>query len=250
MKQLSFQQKSRKGQYSLIKVIIITSLFIICNKAFAQTTETTPVGTSKIWGTVDHIAIEGLVEGPSTAKAPLQVACVFEYTEGDIYNSPPALPPAVNGMVHLDEAFKGLITDIRKSGKFKGHAFETILITPPAGTISAKKLLIIGLGDRNSFKPGMMADVGSVALREALKLGVTYFAFASDLKDGGIDSPTADVADDITKGVIQAYRTEEYLKGKGMATYKPLEKVILLAGPSFFITAGEGIKAAIATYNN
>ena len=76
--------------------------FTVSSRAQQSTTETHPAGTSKIWGTVDGISIEGLVLGPTNANSPLQVVCLFEYTEGDIFNSPPALPAALNGMVHLD----------------------------------------------------------------------------------------------------------------------------------------------------
>lgn len=58
-------------------------------QSYAQVTasapiKTTAIGTSTIWGNVDGLAIEGLVQGPSAAASDLQVACVFEYTEGDI----------------------------------------------------------------------------------------------------------------------------------------------------------------------
>jgi hypothetical protein len=218
----------------------------------AQTTadvKTTPVGTSVIWGKVDGVAIEGMVQGPSTEVADLQIACVFEYTEGDIFNSPPALPAAVNGMVHLDHDLKGIITEVRKSGKFAGHALETLLITPPAGSIGSKKLLLIGLGDRNKFTPELMKSIGSVALNEAIRLGVSHYAFASDLKDAGIDSPTALVANYVVAGTFEAYRTQAWLKDKKMATYNPLTKITLLAGPAFYTVAGEGIKEAIAKLN-
>jgi hypothetical protein len=217
---------------------------------FAQTTvQTTSVNTSKIWGKVDGIAIEGMVQGPSTEVTPLQIACVFEYTEGDIFNSPPALPEAVNGMVHLDKSLSGIITDIRKSGKFSGHSLETLLIVPPSGTIKAKKLLLIGLGDRNKFTPELMQQVASVGMEEALRLGVSKYAFATDLKDAGIDSPTAEVAGYGVTGAINAYRTQVYLKGKKMSSVKPIEKITLLAGPAFFTTAGEGITKAIAAFD-
>lgn len=208
----------------------------------------TAIGTSKVWGTIDGIALEGLVQGPSTSKAPLQVACVFEYTEGDIFN-PPALPAAFNGMVHLDHDLKGIITDIRKSGQFKGHAYETLLIEPPAGSFSSKKLLLIGLGDRNAFNADLMVGIGSVAMREALRLNFTSFAFAADIKDAGIDSPTALVAGNVVKGMISAYRTQTYLSSKKMAEKKPMAKVSLLAGPAFFTVAGEGIREAIQSFN-
>ncbi|GAA3933841.1 peptidase M17 [Chitinophaga oryziterrae] len=231
-----------------MKRIIVSAILTLTGlTTFAQTTT---VGTSTIWGKVDGVGIEGMVQGPSTEVTPLQVACVFEYTEGDIFNSPPALEASVNGMVHLDHDLKGIITDIRKSGRFTGHAFETLLITPPAGTIGAKRVLLIGLGNRNKFTPSLMTDIASVAMREALRLGVGSFAFASDLKDAGIDSPTALVAANVVKGMFAAYRTEIYLKTKKMSSFKPLTKVTLLAGPAFYTVAGQGIKEAIATFNN
>jgi len=230
--------------------LIFSILFVTSQIVFAQTSvQTTAANTSKIWGKVDGISIEGMVQGPSTEITPLQIACVFEYTEGDIFNSP-ALPEAVNGMVHLDKSLNGIITELRKSGKFAGHSLETILITPPSGIIGAKKLLLIGLGDRNQFTPGLMQQVASVGMEEALRLGVTKYAFASDLKDAGVDSPTAEVAGYGVTGAINAYRTQAFLKGKKLATFKPIEKITLLAGPAFFTTAGDGIKKAIATLNN
>lgn len=211
--------------------------------------KTTPLGTSAILGNVDGIDIEAMVQGPYAEVTALQVACVFEYTEGDIFNSPPALPAAVNGMVHLDHALNGLITGLRKSGRFTGHAFETLLITPPSGTIAAKQLLLIGLGDRNKFSSELMLGVAKVAMPEALRLGISNYAFASDLKDGGIDSPTSTIAGYAVKGAIDAYRTEMYLKSKGMANFMPLKKITILAGPSFYVASSQGIKSAIAELN-
>ncbi|KRD57801.1 peptidase M17 [Flavobacterium sp. Root935] len=224
--------------------ILTAGLFI--NQAFAQTAA---LGSTTTWGKVDGVSVNGLVQGPSSAEADLQVACVFEYTEGDIFN-PPALPANLNGMVHLDDAFKGLITELRKSGKFTGHSLETLLITPPKGTLASKKLLLIGLGDRTKFTPDLMISVGSVAMREALRLGVSDFSFASDIKDAGIDSPTALVAANVVLGSFEAYRTQTYLKQKKLSDHKPLTKIILLAGPAFYNVAGEGIQEAIAKLNS
>jgi len=206
------------------------------------------VGTATTWGKVDGISVVGLVQGPSAAAADLQIACVFEYTEGDIFN-PPALPAELNGMVHLDEALKGIITEVRKKGQFKGYALETLLITPSKGALASKKLLLIGLGDRNSFDAGLMKKVGSVAMREALKLQVKTVSFASDIKDAGIDSPTALVAENVVLGAFDAYRTQSYLNARNLSQKSRLQKLILLAGPSFFSVAGGGIKEAVSTLN-
>ncbi len=246
-----FQQK--KIQWSLIA--LFSALAISPIQTYAQTTvaapKTTAIGTSSIWGNVDGLAIEGLVQGPSAAVSDLQVACVFEYTEGDIFISPPALPAALNGLVHLDEALHGTLTAIRKTGKFKGHALETVLLTPAQhGTLASKKLLLIGLGKREDFNAGLMKDVGSVAMREALRLGVRNFSFASDLKDAGVDSPTALVAENVVLGSIDAYRTQKWLGEKKLDHTPVLSKITLLAGPAFFETAGEGIKKAISSLHN
>jgi hypothetical protein len=125
----------------------------------------------------------------------------------------------------------------------------TLLITPPAGKIKAKRLLLIGLGDRKLFIPELMKGIGAIAMREALRLTVPGYAFASDLKDAGIESPTL-VSENIVIGSIEAFRTEIYLQSIKMTTTNPLIKVALLAGPAYFIIAGEGIKKAIAFYDH
>src|SRR5678815_3042696 len=107
-------------------------------------------------------------------------------------------------MVHLDNAFNGLITDIRKTGRFTGHAYETLLLTPPGGMINAEKLLLIGLGDRAAFSPDIMTVVSCVAMREALRLGVNSYSFAADIKDAGVQSPTATVSAHVVRGALHA----------------------------------------------
>jgi hypothetical protein len=234
---------------ALVAALVLTASATNYVSAQTATAETkTAVGTSKNWGTVDGVSIVGLVQGPSAAVSDLQIACVFEYTDGDIFN-PPALSKDLNGMVHLDEALKGIITDVRKSGKFQGHALETLLISPPKGSLASKKLLLIGLGDRNAFNADLMNEVGSVAMREALNLKVTTVSFASDLKDAGIDSPTALVAENVVLGAFDAYRAQSYLKSKSFSDELKLKKLTLLAGPAFFTTAGEGIQDAISKLN-
>lgn len=122
------------------------------------------------------MAIKAKVRSPSSQTTPLQIVCVFEYIAGDIFNSPPALPRELNGMVHVDDALKGLITDLRSSGKFAGHAYETLLLTPPAETIPAQRLLLIGLGDRNKFTADFMTDVGRVGMSQALRLRLNSYS--------------------------------------------------------------------------
>nr|WP_233173834.1 M17 family peptidase N-terminal domain-containing protein [Pedobacter sp. ASV19] len=238
--------------FSMLVMFILLNLNITVSAQQTTkdgTTKSAPEGTAKLWGIIDGLSIEGLVEGPSNTITPLQIVCVFEYTDGDIFN-PPALPAALNGMVHLDQALNGQITVLRKSRKFEGHSLETLLIVPQKGVIKAQQLLLIGLGDRSKFTPDLMISIGNVAFREAARLGVKSFAIASDLKDAGIDSPTALVSGNMTKGIIDAQRTQLYLKDKKLSSGSSVVKVTLLAGPSFFMTAGAGIQEAITSFKN
>ncbi len=240
-------------QCTMIALFVILAFLPVQAKAQAGTLaqKKVAIGTSTLWGAIDGLSIEGLVQGPSAAVSDLQVACVFEYTEGDIFISPPALPAALNGLVHLDEALQGILTEIRKSGKFNGHTLETILLTPTqSNNLGSKQLLLIGLGKREKFNAELMKDVAHVAMREALRLGVSNFSFASDLKDAGVDSPTALIAENVVLGSIDAFRTQRWLAERNMDQTPVLNKITLLAGPAFFETAGEGIKKAISTLHN
>jgi hypothetical protein len=239
-----------KNKLKLLKKMLLTAMFLILVSAtdISQTSPILPVlGTKVLLGHVDGIDIEGIVQSPSAQESPLQIVCLFEYTEGDIFNSPPALPKELNGMLHVDEALHGLITELRKTNKFEGHALETLLIIPPENTIPAKKLLIVGLGNRNDFKPEMMRMIGLVGMREALRLGVTSFSHASDLKDAGISSPTADVAGYVIQGAIEAYRTQMYLKKQNASDALTVTKVTLLTDPAYFEDSKAGAKKMISS---
>ena len=243
----SVQTTPERSGRRLLSVVAATSLIISGASAQGDAAKTTPVGTSEVLGRVNGVAIEARVQSPSTQTTPLQIVCVFEYTAGDIFNSPPALPRELNGMVHVDDALKGLITDLRRSGKFAGHAYETLLLTPPAGTIPAQRLLLIGLGNRNKFTADLMTDIGRVGMREALRLGVSSYSHASDLKDAGIDSPTGEVAQNVVRGALEAYETELYLRSKHASVTKPIAKLTLLTGPAFFTPSADAIKAYLAS---
>lgn len=228
-----------------IMLLAVTGLTFASEDLSKNSTELPALGTKEIVGKIEGIEIEVLVQSPSGQATPVQTVCAFEYTEGDIFNSPPALPKELNGLLHVDEALHGLITDLRKTRKFKGYPLETLLIIPPANTIPAKKLLIIGLGDRNDFKPENMRMVGVVGMREALRLGVASYSHASDLKDAGISSPTAAVAGYVIQGAIEAYRTQMFLKKQNASEKLTVTKVTVLCGPAYFEDTKTGIKQVI-----
>lgn len=225
-------------------------LFLLCIPLFLcgeSATQALPaVGTQHRVGQAQGVDVDVLVQSPSAQATPLQIICVFEYMEGDIYNSPPALSKELNGLVHVDEALKGLFTELRKSGKFTGRSLETLLLVPPSNTLPAQKLLLIGLGNRNDFKAENMKWVGIVGMREALRLGVESYSHASDLKDAGISSPTGDVAGFVIQGALEAYKTQSYLKERNASAPLTVKKITLLAGPAYFEDTIAGIQKILS----
>ena len=229
-------------------ILLLTTLLLPLAGYSATSTATLPaVGTSEIVGSVDDLKIEIIVQGPSSQETPLQIICLFEYTDGDIFLSPPALPKDLNGLVHIDDAFKGLLTTLRKYHHFDGESLETLLIIPPPNTIPAKKLLMIGMGNRNDFTPDVMESVGITGMREALRLGVASYAHASDIKDAGISSPTAETAGYIVQGAIEGYRTQKYLLEQNASEPLTVKKVSILCGPTYFEDTKTGIKKVISS---
>src|SRR6266446_367072 len=108
----------------------------------------------------NQVTVKVRMEGPYTADVPLQVVCYFKYTaEGAKRMS--------GAPVELDKQLGGVIGSLRERGEFGGDQLETILITPPKGSIKAKALLLIGLGDEASLSLDKMERVGKTALREA-----------------------------------------------------------------------------------
>jgi hypothetical protein len=175
----------------------------------------------------DQLTITMRMEGPSTADTPLQVVCYFKHK--------PAGDKTMGAAVELDKDLGGAITSLRKRGEFTGDALETLLLTPPAGTIKAKRLLLIGLGDEESLSLERMEQVGRVALREAAKLGVPRATFAPLLRDQGDSRYAAgEVARAVLRGVILAYDTDRRLQKEGLAKEFVLEQWAYEAGAKYF----------------
>lgn len=115
------------------------------------------------------------MEGPYTAEAALQVVGYFKHeATGDFAQGAP---------VELDKHLGGVIAALRERGEFRGDPLETILIVPPSGTIPAKGLLLVGLGERGMASAGLLEQVGRTALREAARLRAATVAFAPLIRD-------------------------------------------------------------------
>src|SRR5215510_2612478 len=163
-----------------------------------------------------------MVQSPPDMDAPLQIMCFFEYRDGESFTG---------ANVEADQKLHGLIQELRKSGKFTARPLETLLIAPPTNTVRAKQLLIIGLGKPDELSLDLMRSIGRVGMREALRLGVTRYAHASDLRDGGSEKfGVGEVARAVIEGALSAYATDKELQGRGFAKARTIANVTYLAG--------------------
>jgi leucyl aminopeptidase len=115
---------------------------------------------------------------------------------------------AVDGVAaEVDRALNGAIADVLASGEITGKTGETSLVH--AKDASFKKVLVVGLGDREKLTAGALAKYAGTAVRYLGKRGVAKFAIA--LPDG-VDASRA--ASFVAEGAIAAtidttlYRTE------------------------------------------
>ncbi len=187
----------------------------------------------------DRVALKVRMEGPSTADVPLQVVCYFRYTKEGVKKMQGA-------PVELDKNLGGVIAALRERGEFGGDALETVLIDCPDGTIKAKKLLLVGLGDEKDLSLELMEKVGRTALRQAAAVGATKVAFAPLLRDQGNEAfKTGDVETAIIRGMLLAYDTERRLQSQGLAKAYTLDEWRVEAGPAYYDETVAGVTKAI-----
>jgi hypothetical protein len=129
---------------------------------------------------------------------------------------------------------------------FRGELGETILITPPPGGLAATKLLIIGLGDSQTFKPQRMESVGSIVYCESNRLAIAHPFFAPTILDGGVTQyGTGQVSEQFIAGFLRAARTEKILKDAGGAPGQVVQDLTFLAGPTHATDTQQGVEKAI-----
>src|SRR5712671_3472407 len=158
---------------SVVAILMLTGL-----AALARPDEAKEQVKEKALDAPHAVKVKVRMEGPYTADVPLQVVCYFKYT-------PEGAKRMSGAPVELDKHLGGVIASLRERGEFNGDDLETLLITPPDGSIKAKALLLIGLGDEATLSLDKMERVGRVALREAARLGVRKVAFAPLIRDQG-----------------------------------------------------------------
>jgi len=181
--------------------------------------------------------------GPYSETADLQIICLFKHKPtGDTYQG-----AAKDTDAHLG----GILSALRNRGEFVGESGETILFTPPEGSIPAKQFMIIGLGEEKDLSIDTLRVVGRIAAREAVRLKAKHVAWAPVIRDEGnlaIDVGEGDRA--FAEQLLSSYDTEKRLQAQGLAPAFTIESVVIEAGPTFFDGAvkqvGQGIESITA----
>jgi hypothetical protein len=188
------------------------------------------------------IPMRVLVQSPAETDTELQIICLFRSDPSNTLHG---------SLVEANEKLKGLLDRIRKPTLFRGELGETLLIDPPAGSMAAKRVLMIGLGDSEGFAPARMEMVGAIAYREASRLGVGRPFFAPTVIDGGVTtSAVGKVAEQFIRGFLRAARTEKVVQeggaSRGASQGLVIQELTFLAGPQHAADAQKGIENAIA----
>src|SRR6266446_1192905 len=101
--------------------------------------------------------------GPVTQSTDLQIICVLKHdSAGDKY---------IEAMDDLNQKLHRILSNLRERGEFAGELGETLLLTPPANSITPKQLLLIGIGEESALSLDRLALVGGIAARESARLG-------------------------------------------------------------------------------
>jgi hypothetical protein len=176
--------------------------------------------------------------GPYSEPADLQIICLFKHKpSGDTYQG---------AAKDTDQHLHGLLSALRNRDEFVGELGETILFTPPANSIPAKRFMVIGLGDEKDVSLDSLRLVGRIAAREAVRLQAKHVAWAPVIRDEGntaIDVGEGDRA--FIEQMLSAYDTEKRFQDQELAPGFSIEDVTIEAGPTYFEGAAKQVEAGI-----
>ena len=202
--------------------LIFLATVITCTAA-AQTPEGTRLPVPG-----KPIPVDVFVESPAAAPGDLQIICLFASTPENKLEASLAV---------LDTKLSGALTTVRTPQLFRGTLGETLLITPNPGAIAAKRLLLIGLGDRDTFTSAREEFIGEIAYAESERLGVAAPTFAPTILDGGKTG--------IDTGTVGAAFLSGFLRGRAitLALHAPpvVQRLTFLAGTTHAIDTQRGM---------
>ena len=144
------------------------------------------------------------------------------------------LPPRMAG---VDRAVGGAVLSLLATGDFRGKRGETLLLYPQEG-VSAKRILLVGLGEENRIDAEVLREAAGIAVRETAKRKGKALALVSPALRR---LRVATVAQALAEGaILSSYRFDRYQKPRDDAPGEVRSVAILLE-------KGAGLRAATHT---
>jgi hypothetical protein len=176
--------------------------------------------------------------GPVTQSTDLQIICVLKHDPaGDKY---------IEAMDDLNRKLNHIVSNLRERGEFAGELGETLLLSPPANSITPKRLLLIGIGEESALSLDRLTLVGAIAARESARLGAVNVSFAPTLRDQGSSRIEVGEGDaEFARGWVLAYDTEVNLRAQRLSPAGSISSLTIEAGPKYFEGAATKVAAAV-----
>jgi hypothetical protein len=119
-----------------MKIILSAALLLVAGSAIFGADNSAPA--EKTFDAPHGLKVSVKMIGPYSEPADLQIICLFKHKPiGDTYQG---------AAKDTDEHLHGILSALRNRDEFVGELGETILFTPPTGSIPAKRFMVIGLG--------------------------------------------------------------------------------------------------------
>lgn len=142
----------------------------------------------------------------------------------------------------VDRALGGAISDVIASGDFRGKLGETLVLYP-RGAIPAKRVMVVGLGERETFDAQAVRRASASAAQAAQRLGVkTFHTILHGAGMGGI--PPAISAQAVVEGTILGTYAFAGYGTPSPERPQPIERMaIVLFGAAHQEQVEEGVRA-------
>ena len=119
--------------------------------------------------------------------------------------------PSSGLLKELDKLAAGQIASVIKSEEFRGESGESLLLRlTPKGKLKSSRLLLVGGGDRNEFRPSDIAMTAGTATRHLRKSNAKTIAFSPRTDTSAIDAAQLASQGAITSEFeLDKYRTKD-----------------------------------------
>jgi hypothetical protein len=174
-------------------------------------------------GSVFDVSVEVAAWDAAGADVELSCAAVFSREAAD--------SPLSGGLAHLDAALDGHLVQLRTEGAYTAAVGECLLIAKPSLHVSARAVLLVGMGDPAGWSTLRLRDAVRSAAEFALAMGVRSAAFAPGMLDSGLGADaTVGASGHMVEGLAAALHARSRLTDFGLAERPALERWVFDVG--------------------